>query len=320
MGWNPFKKKSWTDAGNAIVDTSQDAANAAKKAADDAARAAQATADAAAAEAKRQADAAAKAAQDAANAAAKAAQDAANAVAKAAQDSYNYSVSLANDTARVSQSVANTVAKNTEEAAKAGVDVTSDGFKQGSAFAQDAYKDGAEAVAKAAEDAYAWLDANACRIGLTTALTMGIVAYFTPKPAPGDPGTINSTAASTTWLAWFASQGAKATTSAQTMVLSCSLAYIINEGLFLIPGVKGQINKNLMFNCLSNSINTTISNPVLWGTPVGVGVAVSSGIAPIVATLICEGVLPKGASAGPDAKAAEQGIKMAQDALKKLGL
>ncbi len=75
-----------------------------------------------------------------------------------------------------------------------------------------------------------------------------------------------------------------------------------------------------MFNCLANSINTTISNPVLWGTPAGVGVAVSSGIAPIVATLICEGVLPKGASAGPDAKAAEEGIKMAKDALKKLGL
>lgn len=239
---------------------------------------------------------------------------------KVATDTYNYSVSLANNTAAVTVSVANTVAKNTEEAAKAGVNVTSDGFKQGSKFAQDAYKEGAEAVQKAAEDAYAWADANACRIGLTMGLTMGIVAYFTPKPAPGDPGTVNSTAASATWLAWFASQAGKQVTKAQTMVLSCSIAYIINEGLFMIPGVKGQVNKNLMFNCLSNSINTTISNPVLWGTPAGVGVAVSSGIAPIVATLVCEGVLPKGASAGPDAKAAEEGIKMAKDALKKLGL
>jgi hypothetical protein len=146
---------------------------------------------------------------------------------------------------------------------------------------------------------------------------MGIVAYFTPKPAPGDPGTVNSTAASATWLAWFASQGAKQATKAETMVLSCSIAYIINEGLFMIPGVKGQVNKNLMFNCLSNSINTTISNPVLWGTPAGVGVAVSAGIAPIVATLICEGVLPKGCSGAP--AEAQAGIKLAQDALKKLG-
>lgn len=243
-----------------------------------------------------------------------------NDIAKGATEAYNYSVDLANDTAKVTVSVANTVAKNTEDCAKQGIDVTSDGFKQGSKFAVDAYKEGSEAVQKAAEDAYAWADANACRIGLTAGLTMGIVAYFTPKPAPGDPGTVNSTAASATWLAWFASQAGKQVTKAQTMALSCSIAYIINEGLFMIPGVKGQVNKNLMFNCLSNSINTTISNPVLWGTPAGVGVAVSSGIAPIVATLICEGVLPKGASAGPDAKAAEEGIKMAKDALKKLGM
>lgn len=268
-------------------------------------------------EAKKLADATAKAAEDAANATKKAAEDAANAVKKAAEDSYNYSANLAKDTAKVTVSVANTVAKNTEDCAKAGVDVTSDGFKQGSAFAQDAYKEGAEAVQKAAEDAYAWADANACRIGLTMGLTMGIVAYFTPKPAPGDPGTVNSTAASATWLAWFASQGAKQATKAETMVLSCSIAYIINEGLFMIPGVKGQVNKNLMFNCLSNSINTTISNPVLWGTPAGVGVAVSAGIAPIVATLICEGVLPKGCSGAP--AEAQAGIKLAQDALKKLG-
>jgi hypothetical protein len=226
-----------------------------------------------------------KTANDAGKAIENTANDAGKAIEKTANDAYNYADSLAKDTAAVTKSVANTVAKTTEEAAKQGINVASDEWKQGSKFAVDAYNEGAEAVQKAAEDAYAWLDANACRIGLTTGLTIGIVAYFTPKPAPAD-----------------------------------SIAYIINEGLFLIPGVKGQVNKNLMFNCLANSINTTISNPVLWGTPAGVGVAVSSGIAPIVATLICEGVLPKGASAGPDAKAAEQGIKMAKDALKKLGL
>jgi hypothetical protein len=239
---------------------------------------------------------------------------------KVATDAYNYSVSLANNTAAVAQSVGNTIAKNTEEAAKAGFNVASNEWKEGSKFAVEAYKEGSEAIVKAAEDAYAWVDANACRIGLTTALTMGIVAYFTPKPAPADPGTVNSTAASMTWAAWFASQGGKQVTKAQTMALSCSISYIITEGIFLIPGVKGQVNKNLMFNCLANCINTTISNPVLWGTPAGVGVAVGSGIAPIIATLICEGVLPKGASAGPDAKAAEEGIKMAKDALKSLGL
>lgn len=239
---------------------------------------------------------------------------------KVATDAYNYSVSLANNTAAVTASVANTVAKNTEEAAKVGINVASDEWKKGSQCAVDAYKDGAEAVQKAAEDAYAWLDANACRIGLNMALTTGIVAYFTPKPAPADPGTVNSTAASMTWVAWFAAQGGKQVTKAQTMVISSSIAYIINEGLFMIPGVKGQVNKNLTFNVLANSINATISNAYLWGTPAGVGIAVGSAISPIIATLICEGVLPKGASAGPDAKAAEEGIKLAKDALKALGM
>lgn len=243
-----------------------------------------------------------------------------NDIAKGATEAYNYSVNLAKDSIAISQSVANTVAKTTEEAAKVGFNVASKEWKEGSKFAVEAYKEGSEAVVKAAEDAYAWVDANACRIGLTTALTIGIVTYFTPKPAPADPGTVNSTAASLTWAAWFASQAGKQVTKAQTMALSCSIAYIITEGILLIPGVKGQVNKNLMFNCLTNCINTTISNPVLWGTPAGVGVAVGSGIAPIIATLICEGVLPKGASAGPDTKAAEEGIKMAKDALKSLGL
>lgn len=299
MGWNPFKKSSWKKLGDDINKTVvQPVANTATNTA----------------------NTVANGVTDTANTVVKETTKVGNDIAKGATEAYNYSADLAKDTARVTVSVANTVAKNTEDCAKQGIDVTSDGFKQGSKFAVDAYKEGSEAVQKAAEDAYAWLDANACRIGLTTGLTIGIVAYFTPKPAPGDPGTVNSTAASATWLAWFASQAGKQVTKAQTMALSCSLAYIINEGLFLIPGVKGQVNKNLMFNCLANSINTTISNPVLWGTPAGVGVAVSSGIAPIVATLICEGVLPKGASAGPDAKAAEEGIKMAKDALKKLGM
>jgi hypothetical protein len=243
-----------------------------------------------------------------------------NDVTKAATDGWNYAVALANDTAAVMTSVGNTVAKNTEEAAKQGFDVASTEWKQGSEIAQNLYREGAEAIVKAAEDAYAWADANACRIGLTYALTLGVVSFFTPKPAPADPGTVNSTAASMTWVAWFASQGGKAATMAQTMTISCSIAYIVSEGLFMIPGVKGQVSKNLVFNVLSNCINTTITNAYLWGTPAGVGIAVGSAISPVVSTLICEGVVPRGMSKGPDAKAAEDGIKMAKDALKSLGI
>ena len=290
--------KAFNDAGKAVEKTANDATKAVEKTANDVAKEAEKTA----------------------YGIEKAATDAYKDAAKAATDAYNYSVSLANDTAAVTKSVANTVAKNTEEAAKQGINVASDEWKKGSALAVEAYKEGAEAVEKAAEDAYAWLDANACYLGLNTALTMGCVAYFTPKPAPADPGTVNSVAISTTWVAWFAAQGGKAATQAQTMVLSTCIAYIINEGIFAIPGVKGQVNKDLMFRVLSNSINNSISNAYLWGTPALVGIAVGSAISPIVATLICEGVLPKGASGGIDTHAADAGIKMAKDALKALGL
>lgn len=290
--------KAFNDAGKAITDTAKDAGKAVENTANDVA----------------------KEAEKAAYGVEKAATDIYKDAAKAATDAYNYSVSLANNTAAVTASVANTVAKNTEEAAKAGINVASDEWKQGSQLAQDLYKDGAEAVVKVAEDAYAWLDANACYLALNTALTMGCVAYFTPKPAPGDPGTVNSVAASTTWAAWFASQGGKAATQAQTMVLSTCIAYIINEGMFMIPGVKGQVNKDLSFRVLSNSINNTISNAYLWGTPAGVGIAVGSAISPVLATLICEGVVPKGASKGIDPAISDAGIKMAKDALKAVGL
>lgn len=278
MIWNPFKKKSWDDLGHTITDAGNKVIGDVSKGVTDLYKDAS----------------------------------------KAATDAYNYSVSLANDTAAVTVSVTNTVAKTTEDAAKQGINVASDEWKQGCSYANTYYHQGAEAITKAAEDAYAWLDANACRIGLTSALTLGVVTYFTPKPEPEDPGTINSTAASATWTA--AKLAGKMGTAAEKMVLSCAIAYIINEGFFMIPGVKGQVNKDLCFNVLSNCIYSTIDNAVLWATPAGVGIAVGSALAPVLATLICEGVVPKGMSAGPDPAIAAEGKKAGQAALKALGI
>jgi hypothetical protein len=260
MGWNPFKKSSWTKLGKDInktviqpvVDTGNKVIGVVTNTATDLYKDAS----------------------------------------KAATDAYNYSVSLANNTAAVTASVANTVAKNTEEAAKQGINVADEGWKQGSKFAVDTYKDGAEAVQKAAEDAYKWLDANACYLGLNAALTTGVVIYFTPKPDPADPGTETSVATSTAWTT--AKLAGKLGTTAEKMALACVMAKIINEGFFMIPGVKGQVNKTMSYNVLSNCIYSTIDNAVLWGTPAGVGIAVGSALSPVIATLICEGVAPKG--------------------------
>jgi len=217
--------------------------------------------------------------------------------ARAATDSYNYAVDLANDSGAVAACVAASVARITSEAASQGIDVSSEAWQLGSAQAVEFYKDGAEAVEKAAREAYAWLDANACYIGLNTMLTAGTVMYFTPKPDPVDPGTLNSVAISSTWLAAKAAEKAAATGKwARKTTLVHTIAYLITEALFEIPGLDGQIDKHLVERILVNVIESSIDNYYLWGTAEFVGIAIGSAISPVVATLVCEGIAPAGAT------------------------
>ena len=279
MGWNPFKKSSWTKVGNAIVDTGKQAADATAAAAKAAADATAKAAADAAAEAKRQADAAAKAAADA--------------TAKAAADAYNatkdFAVSLANDTAKAVAHTTSVVAKNTEEYAKQGFDVTSDAWKEGSSQVIQYTKEGVVYVEFAATEAYKWADANACYVGLNLALTTGCVMYFTPKPAPGDPGTVTSTAISASYLGWAAVQGSN-------IAMAMAVGELITQGFMLIPGVKGNVDEKMLNRVIVNAIATC--NPymlsVSLATPAGVGIFIGSVISPIVAQLICDKTVPKG--------------------------
>jgi len=248
----------------------------------DAAKAAEDAANAAAKEAAKQAKAAEKAANDAAKAAEKAAKDAQKAAVKAAND-------LAKNTQKAVENTTAIVAKNAESYAHQGFDVTSDAWKEGSAQTIAWSEEGVEFVKEAAEDAAAWADANMCYIGLNMALTSGCVAYFTPKPAPGDPGTVTSGAISATYLGWLATKGANT-------AMAMTLGQLITDGMFLIPGVKGAVPKKTMQNVITNAIGTC--NPavlsVSLATPAGVGIFIGSVISPIVAQLVCENVAPKG--------------------------
>ena len=188
----------------------------------------------------------------------------------------------------------NVVAKNTEEAAKQGLDVASDTWKEGSSQAIEFSKEGLEVVEDGFEAAVDWLDENACYIGLNMALTTGCVAYFTPKPAPADPGTVTSTTISGTMVAAMVTMGEKAAIVAVSTVVGKLLA----DGIFLIPGVKGKCDKQLLTRVLTNVVGK--ANPIFavgaLSTPAGVGIFVGSVVSPIVATLICEGVVPNGFS------------------------
>ncbi len=230
----------------------------------------------------------------AANTVAKETTKVANTVAKTTTNIYT-------DSKKAVVKTTNVVAKNTEEAAKQGLDVASDTWKEGSAQAIDFAKDGLEVVEdiaddikEAAEDAVEWLDQNACYIGLNMALTTGCVAYFTPKPAPADPGTVTSTTISASMVAAMVSLGQKAA----IMLVSKEVGKLLADGIFLIPGVKGKCNKELLTKVLTNVVGK--ANPIYataaLSTPAGVGLFVGSVVSPIVATLICEGLVPNGFS------------------------
>ena len=113
--------------------------------------------------------------------------------------------------------------------------------------------------------------------------------YFTPKPDPADPGTVNSTAISATYCGYAATMGS-------VTAMAVAVGSLITEGIWLIPGVKGSIDKKMLQNVITNVLATC--NPVVLtvslSTPALVGVFVGATISPIVSQLICERIAPKG--------------------------
>ena len=204
-------------------------------------------------------------------------------------DTVNFAESLVKDTSKAVAHTTQICASQAVEYSKQGFDVASDTWKQGTEATIAAVSNGVEIVEYASMEAYEWLDANACYLGLNFALTTGCVAYFTPKPSPADPGTVTSTAISTTYLSYIAVQGSN-------LAMSIAIAKIITEGIILIPGVKGNVDEKMLYNVICNTIATC--NPVVLSlslaTPAGVGIFIGSVVSPIVAQLVCEKIAPKG--------------------------
>lgn len=282
MSWWNSVTKGVTDAANTVAKGTTDAANAAAKATQDAANAA-------AAEAAKQAAAAQKLAEDQAAAAQKAAEDAAREATKAANATADFATSLVNDTSKAVKHTEQVCEKNAQTYASQGWDITTNEWNTCQNAVTHAVAEGVEYVEYAAEEAYKWADANACYLGLNMALTTGCVMYFTPKPDPADPGTINSTAISATYCGYIATMG-----SVNTMAIA--VGSMITESIWLIPGVKGSVDKKMLQNVITNVLATC--NPVVLSaslaTPALVGVFIGATISPIVSQLICERIAPKG--------------------------
>lgn len=202
---------------------------------------------------------------------------------------YYSSVDLVNDAAKRTENAASAISKNTQALAKEGINTTSKEFIDLSNEAGKQLSEGVEIVSDAAKDAYEWAEKNACRIAVTTTISVGVVAYFTPKPSPTDPGTITSASMSATALAFIAGTISKGVAS-QTMAIAAT------ESFMLIPGVKGNVNKSILTNVIANSINSSLDCIPCWGTPAGVGIAVGGAVAPLVAEYVCSDIIPAGFS------------------------
>lgn len=211
-------------------------------------------------------------------------QDAWRDVSKAATDAYNYSYSLASNTQATAQAVARTIDDASSNMVKQGYDVTEKEFVQGYNITSSAFNQGAQAVEKAATDAYEWVDANACKLGLTMALSSECVAAFTPK-APGGPAFATNTA--------MAGIVVSSSQSAGIYAAAIEIEPYITPVVY--PLVRGQVSKSLLSACIVNGLYYSMNtNLMLWTNPMTIGVAISTLICPLVSTLVCDGIVPHG--------------------------
>ena len=223
------------------------------------------------------------------------ASDAYNDASKAATDAYNYSYSLAADP----QATVNVLAHNAEDLSTAllqdGWDSLPKEYQDGLKTTEHYMEEGAQAVVKYGEEAYEWVSANACSLALGSALSTGVILAFTYK-GPEDPNagsifSINGFAASAK-----AAAASLPSTSASIVFYgaAASIAYFITPVIYNIPGIKGQVHKDLLNSVITTSIANSMSVYwMLWSTPATVGAAIASIVIPVVTTLVCNGVAPK---------------------------
>lgn len=302
MGWNPFKKSSWTQAGNAInntivapvVDTGKAAADAAAKAADDAKRLAETTA-----------AATKKAADDAAAATAKAVKDAADATAKAAVDAAAKTAKVATDTVNtINKTVVSTAGKAKVEVTKSAmvtakvVTAAMNDVEAGSKLAVKGLEQGAYAVVEAGELIAEWAEANYCQIGVSVALgTIFAALLYRPDPSSVATTTAATAPLSATAILYLA---AKETVGAVALGTACDLtAGAFVELIWIAPDVRkaiGSKNKQLLTDgiafTLCKSIDVAAGAMVV---PQSCAAVVAGIVTTLVAQLACEKTLPSGA-------------------------
>jgi hypothetical protein len=147
-------------------------------------------------------------------------------------------------------------------------------------------KKGYEKVETGVIDAYNWVDANACNLAVTAAISAGAVALFTPAQPEG--------AATSTTLSIMAQPVLWASDKALKVTVVAGMSTIIKDAFLLIPEVANSIDETLLYNVISNCLAVSLDSAELWATPLGVGAAIAAAFAPVIAELVCNKTCPEG--------------------------
>jgi hypothetical protein len=147
-------------------------------------------------------------------------------------------------------------------------------------------KEGYEKVEAGVIDAYNWMDKNACNILVTSAITAGAVALFTPAQPQG--------AATSTTLSLMAQPILWTTDKALKVTVVAGMSTIIKDAFLLIPEVANLIDETLLYNIISNCLAVSLDSVEFWATPAGVSLAIAAAFAPVIADLICTKTCPEG--------------------------
>jgi hypothetical protein len=281
MGWNPFKKKSWTSVGNAINNTVvQPVANVVTNTANTVATQ---TTKAVNVAGKTIIDTSGKITADATNFA----NDTVNTVKNTAVSTAGQAKVVATRSAMATAKVADAALNDVEAGSKLAVRAMEQGARQGVYAVQQ----GGELIAE-------WAQANYCQIGVSIALgTVFAALLYRPEPS-SQATTVAATAPLSSTAILYLS--AKETVGAVALGTACDLtAAAFVELIWMAPDVRkaiGNSNKKILTDAIAFTLAKSMDAAAgAMIVPQSCAAVVAGIVTTMVAQLACERTLPNGA-------------------------
>ena len=281
MGWNPFKKSSWTSVGNAINNTVvQPTVNAVTNTANTVATQ---TTKAVNVAGKTIVDTSGKLTADATNLANSTVNTVKNTAVSTAGQAKVVATKSAMATAKVADAALNDVEAGSKLAVKS--------MEQGARAGVYAVQQGGELIAE-------WAQANYCQIGVSIALgTVFAALLYRPEPS-SQATTVAATAPLSSTAILYLS--AKETVGAVALGTACDLtAAAFVELIWIAPDVRkaiGNANKKILTDAIAFTLAKSMDAAAgAMIVPQSCAAVVAGVVTTLVAQLACERTLPNGA-------------------------